>query len=140
MATEEMSTDEADRKKAASSLYGRINHVESELGSVKATLAGQGRKLDETGVKLDSQGEKIDAILRALARSEASQPWNLRDLLGIASQGTFLFGALVSGIVYLSSSIYAKDLAVAQYRIEQLEKVHHAYQSVGPQVSEARPR
>lgn len=92
----------------------RLVTVENQIGEVRRDLAGQGAKLDQ--------------IVNALTTVERSaQPkLDLFRILSSAAVGAALFGAVVSGITYISSNINAsantalkKDIEFITLRMER---------------------
>jgi hypothetical protein len=69
--------------------------IDTEIGELK-------RGVDVLFGKMDAQSGKLDAITSALHELRARSGPSLRDILSTVATGAVLFGAVVSGIVYVA--------------------------------------
>lgn len=86
-----------------------------DFASVQAVVSQQSELLGGLTKKIDGIAEAFHQV-RHTSVSEVSQ------ILQVIVYCTVIVGSVVTGIVYVASNSNAGDVAVARYRLEQVER------------------
>jgi hypothetical protein len=94
--------------------------IDAEMGELKRGVNVLFGKMDDFA---DATNRKLDGLASSMHELRAKSGPSLRDILSTVATGAVLFGAVVSGIVYVARGGNSEKLHELELRIQRVETV-----------------
>jgi hypothetical protein len=107
-------------------LVNSVNQHTTEIALIRGDLSGLRHDMEMISGAFGQQGQKLDTLLSSVSSLQATKPGapmeNLRNGISIMQSIAFLVGAVVAGVVYISSNANNAELAVMKEKISALSE------------------